>query len=321
MSCLPDGALSHFEQREQELLALNQQLEDKKVSVLAEASAAARDAESSALNARARTPCEDPMSPAPAPVAAASFPLGCLERPAQTPQACAAERILAAAASQGRPSSASCGDSLEDMHTTIRFQSARIAALQQDVDEAMQRLRDRDAELYQAQQESKKAQDESRRLQKANASSDQALEKVRRDLAASESRAQDLEREKADLLRDRNQIDAQQRKSDSECGSREARLNRVTEECEKYKAALKEALGQDKDRAAADRRETDRLTAEVKKLERQRTELVGAFKKQMKLIEVLKRQRAHVEAARVLSFTEDEFIRILELGDRLGGGE
>merc|ERR1719265_2597977 len=105
--------------------------------------------------------------------------------------------------------------------------------------------------------------------------------------------------------------------TDSATGAKEARINALTEECEKLKAALKESQGQDKDRTAADRRDVDRLTAEVKKLERQRTELVSAFKKQMKLIEILKRQRAHVEAARVLSFTEYEFIRVLELGERL----
>jgi hypothetical protein len=55
------------------------------------------------------------------------------------------------------------------------------------------------------------------------------------------------------------------------------------------------------------------LKAKVRALEKQKTELLQAFRKQLRLIELLKRQRAHIEAARMVSFTEEGFARALEL--------
>lgn len=58
--------------------------------------------------------------------------------------------------------------------------------------------------------------------------------------------------------------------------------------------------------------EHHRVLAANKQLERQRSELLAAFKKQLKLVDLLKRQKVHMEAARMLQFTEDEFIAALE---------
>jgi hypothetical protein len=48
----------------------------------------------------------------------------------------------------------------------------------------------------------------------------------------------------------------------------------------------------------------------------QKAELIAAFKKQMQLINILKRQKLHVEAAKLLSFTEEEFMKTLDWGQR-----
>ena len=100
-------------------------------------------------------------------------------------------------------------------------------------------------------------------------------------------------------------------------GTAEAKLNRALEEVEKYKLALREAKINETGKNDGIRRDLDKLTEENKKLERQRNELLQAFKKQMKLIDVLKRQKMHIESAKLLAFTEDEFVRTLELGDKL----
>jgi len=65
-------------------------------------------------------------------------------------------------------------------------------------------------------------------------------------------------------------------------------------------------------------RDNERLTAEAAALRGQRADLLQAFRKQAKLIDVLKRQKMHLEAARLLAFTEEEFTKTLELN--LGNG-
>lgn len=95
------------------------------------------------------------------------------------------------------------------------------------------------------------------------------------------------------------------------------KLNRAIEELEKYKSQLKDAKVTELSKSDNLRKDMDRIIEENRKLERQRNELMQAFKKQMKLIDVLKRQKMHIEAAKLLAFTEDEFVKTLELGDKM----
>mmetsp|Transcript_27681 Transcript_27681/g.54334 ORF Transcript_27681/g.54334 Transcript_27681/m.54334 type:complete len:298 (-) Transcript_27681:257-1150(-) len=296
MSCLSPDALSHFEQREQELLARNQQLDSKKAQVLTQVTNAVRSAESASLHEKVfHQPQDGRMS------AQASSVL-----PPEQPQC--SER-----AHHGVPVS----EGSEALHATITFQNAKIIALQEELERVKVLLSSHEQESRQLREEIKSSSEANTRLHKSSGSNEQAAERLKKQLAVAEANCSEMERERADLLKVKDKFDVYVKKSDAEVSMKEARINRLLEERDKLKARLKELSSTDRDRVASDRKDVDKLTAEVRKLERQRTELIEAFKKQMKLIEVLKRQRVHMEAARVLSFTEDEFIRILELGDKL----
>ena len=49
----------------------------------------------------------------------------------------------------------------------------------------------------------------------------------------------------------------------------------------------------------------------IKHLKKQRSELFAVIHKQVKLIDVLRQQRSHVEAATLLSITENDFLKVV----------
>jgi len=58
------------------------------------------------------------------------------------------------------------------------------------------------------------------------------------------------------------------------------------------------------------------LNIENKKLTQQKNDLLAVVKKQGKLIDVLRRQKMHVEAVKMLSLCEEDFLRSLEVGTK-----
>jgi septum formation topological specificity factor MinE len=92
------------------------------------------------------------------------------------------------------------------------------------------------------------------------------------------------------------------------------RLNRALEEIERLKSDLTKAKSSNKETAQDEKKRMDGLLAENRRLEKQKSDLIQGFRKQARLIDILKRQKMHLEAAKMLQFAEEEFVKALEWG-------
>ncbi|XP_037766788.1 testis-expressed protein 9 isoform X3 [Chelonia mydas] len=106
-----------------------------------------------------------------------------------------------------------------------------------------------------------------------------------------------------------------QKQASTSQSATEVRLNRALEEAERYKMELNKLKQSNKDIANQEHKKLEELKIANKRLEKQKGELMTGFKKQLKLIDILKRQKMHIEAAKMLSFTEEEFMKALEWGN------
>ncbi|KAF4682652.1 Testis expressed 9 [Perkinsus olseni] len=303
----------YFAAREQAMLAMEKELEERKSRALAEADQAMQRAKSQTTQALQR----------PSSRSFRSFDQILEENKTVETNAVFPGKVTDRQKPQQRPSSANTtadvaiGDELASLRGTIKFQKARIQALQEELNSAVKGASERGRELNELKEENKTLNEGNGKLTRRCGALEKENDKLLSKATKQEERAKGLDEELHEVKKDLEQLRIVHRKVEHESRAKDTRISRITEELEKAKAAVREARSKHKDETVHDKRETDRMLGEIRKLERQRAELIGAFKKQMKLIDILKRQKIHVEAARLLSFTEEEFISALELGGKL----
>ncbi|CEG40737.1 uncharacterized protein PHALS_10921 [Plasmopara halstedii] len=199
------------------------------------------------------------------------------------------------------------------LEATVRYQKARLRVLQDEKDEALAQIERLQATHAALKGELDTLKTENSALLKKNQQIQQLVEKQRELSVAQEEKQRILENQLASAQENIEKTLRAEKIATQQFRSKDVRLDRALEEIEKLKVQLQNEKMNHTEQMVT-KEEFDQVVHDNKKLDKQKGELLIAFKKQMKLIDLLKRQRVHMEAAKMLSFTEAEFSKTLELG-------
>jgi hypothetical protein len=195
----------------------------------------------------------------------------------------------------------------------IRFLKAKLKVLQEEIDKVANELRKKEEENSKLAQRCKELdEDRGKQLRISNSHQTQ-MEKYKKLNEELESKLTQLDQQNSVLKKENEQLKRDMKKNQVDQQQGELKLNRALEEIEKLKVQLDKSKVDSKDTKDQEKKRLEQLGTENKRLQKQKLELIQAFKKQLKLIDVLKKQKMHLEAARLLQFSEEEFINAIEL--------
>eukprot|EP01138_Halocafeteria_seosinensis_P006556 gb/GECG01006702.1/.p1 GENE.gb/GECG01006702.1/~~gb/GECG01006702.1/.p1 ORF type:complete len:537 (+),score=117.30 gb/GECG01006702.1/:1-1611(+) len=172
-------------------------------------------------------------------------------------------------------------------------------------------------QLNALQQSQQKEQNEIKRLRKEVQREQNEKRQHQKNEEDMTKRLNDLSDRLKELQKERTEKAKAAKEADDQASNKDIRLNRALDSNNKLKQRVQELEEMLKERNTDEKETVNQLRKDMRKLERQKSELVAGFKKQMRLIDILKRQKIHMEAARLLTFTEDEFSKTLEHGKDL----
>jgi len=192
-----------------------------------------------------------------------------------------------------------------------RLLRARCRVLQEEVSRLQKQASAAQEKFHRAKKAEQEKTDALARSDKNAEKTRKELDKLKQSYAnettkreEAEKKVSQLKRENDDLKR-ANKIDKNKKQND-------VRLQRALEEVQRYKTEMAELVRKNRDQGTVTRHQFDELSKESSKQKRLSSEYKSVIQKQSKLIEILRNKATHLEAARVLEFSEDEFLRALD---------
>lgn len=200
-------------------------------------------------------------------------------------------------------------DKNKKLETLNKYQSSKIEGLENELEKALADIRLKDLEIESLKSSGKTPNQENRKtLNQINTLNIQ-VDKLKSMLSEKKNDINGLIEK---INEQQKMIDSHiiaDRKHKQEMTNKNKQIARLIEEVDKINSNNNNYKNQG---MISSNKDIEKLTNENKKLEKQKNELYMAFKKALKLCSILKRQKIHLENARLLAFTEEEFKQVLE---------
>ncbi|RVE74599.1 hypothetical protein OJAV_G00023220 [Oryzias javanicus] len=204
------------------------------------------------------------------------------------------------------------GSGVSEAH--IRVFKAKLRILQEELDQLSSEYYKKDDENAILSAKIKELEEDRARLQRTTNIQQTQIERHKALAEESSKKCDGLQVQVSALNKEIETLRRSQKQAGAVHSTVEIRLNRALEEVERLKAQLSKTKQMNKDKISEEQESRERLLTENNMLKKQKAELIMGFKKQLKLIDILKRQKMHFEAAKLLSFTEEEFMKALDWG-------
>lgn len=201
----------------------------------------------------------------------------------------------------------------------IASQKDQIANLEAELNKIANKVREKDSLIAKMHDKGKVISEESKRFVKEITILNEKIEGFRKEKDIASEKNENFKQEIAKINQKRDQIETENKDFVFDLTRKEEKIKYMERFLEENKLKIKEQKIISIEEKERNNKEREKLLSDQKKLLRQKNELLTVFKKMNKLIEILKKQRTHLETAGSLGFTEEEFIKALDLPEKLIG--
>ena len=199
----------------------------------------------------------------------------------------------------------------QKLESINKYQSIKIESLESELEKTLAKLKIKEAEIEDMKNSNN---NQGKSSQNRTASYIAQINNINLQIDKFKGLLNDKKNEYNLLLEKYNEIQKKfdqsvimEKKNKQELISKDKQIVKLIEELDKKNIVITSSTTQQ-----IKEKENEKLIQENKKLEKQKNEIYAAFKKSLKLCSILKREKIHLENARLLAFTEDEFKNLLE---------